>query len=394
MPSIVIATDTFLPERNGAAVVTGRAAMGLSHRGWRVHVIAPSVPAWVDPAEGIPVDRVPSLGLPFYGSIRIARSVEQQLRPLLDRHRPDVVLCATEFRVGYAAQCAARARQIPVVSTFHTDFEQYATAYRTRIIAAPIRAWLARFHRRSDVVLAPSRAACRTLTSMAVTEPRVWGRCVNTALFRPRPRGGGIRPPLDSRGTVTFLCVARLAREKSVDVVIASFLRAMDRLPNGSARLVIVGDGPLDAQLRAQAGRGLAERGAAPQQILFLGVRDREQELPALYASADAFVFASTTETLGLVVLEAMASGLAVVAPGVGGIAEHLTHDVTGIETGADIPEGLARGMVRLALQPNDRSRLGEAARRHAESIDESRDLDTLDRLLRDLCGRTRQAAA
>lgn len=392
-PSIVIATDTYLPERNGAAIVTGRAADGLLRRGWRVQVIAPSVPGWDDPPSGASVDRVPSIGLPFYGSVRVAHSAEGQLRRVLDRHRPDVVLCATEFRIGALAQRAARAQRIPVVSTFHTDFEQYANAYRSRLIAGPVRAWLAHFHRRSTVVLAPSQRACRTLQSMAVPAPRVWGRCVDTAVFRPRPRGAEARSARGSRDQVTFLCVARLAREKSVDVVIGSFLRAMDRLPAGATRLVIVGDGPLDATLREQAARGLAERGAPPDRIVFLGARDRERELPALYASADAFVFASTTETLGLVILEAMASGLAVVAPCVGGIADHVHHEVTGLDTGAEIADGLTRGMVRLAVQPDERSRLGAAARRHAESVDEHRELDALDHLLRALRPQ-RQAAA
>jgi phosphatidylinositol alpha 1,6-mannosyltransferase len=393
-PSLLVATDTFLPERNGAAIVTSRLAHGLLQRGWAVHVVAPAVPGATDPVGALSIDRVPSIGLPFYGSVRIARSADRPVRLAFDRARPDVVLCATEFRIGHLAQVAAIARGIPLASTYHTDFEQYATAYRSRFVARPVRAWLTRFHRRSDLVFAPSAVACRALESMGVPGPIVWGRCVDTSVFHPMRRSDEVRSTHGFRDHVTLLCVARLAREKSVDLVIAAYLRAIATLPRDRTRLVIVGDGPLETALRAQAAQGLAAQGARPDHIRFLGARDRDRELPAIYASADAFVFASTTETLGLVVLEAMASGLPIIAPRVGGIADHVVHDVNGIDAGTELVDGLSRGIVRLVLRPEDRAQLGFAARRSAEAVDERTELDALDQQLRRLCAGRAAAAA
>ncbi len=383
--SVLIVTDTYLPERNGAAIVTARAARGLIRRGWSVHVVAPTSTTANDDPEGPSIERVPSIGLPFYGSVRVAVRGERIIQRALEHHRPDVVFCATEFRLGRMAQEAARARHLPTASTYHTDFVRYASAYRSGVIAAPIRTLLSRFHQRSTLVFAPSQAACRDLRAMGIAHPQLWGRCVDSAQFHPGQRDADWRRQQRLVGRTTFLCVSRLAREKGVDQVIEGYLRAIRLLPVDSTQLLIVGDGPLEGALRARAAQGLAAIGRTADQIRFLGARDRERELPAIYASADAFVFASTTETLGLVVLEAMASGLPVVAPRTGGIADHLIDGGNGLDTGPDVCDGLTRAIVALSVNPTLRASLGASARLTAEAVDEARDLDRLDRRLRAL---------
>ena len=137
----------------------------------------------------------------------------------------------------------------------------------------------------------------------------------------------------------TFLYVGRLAPEKRVAQVVDAFRVASEMVPRGVIHLVIAGAGPREAELRA----------AAPPGVTFLGVLDRRSRLPDLYANCDAFVFASVTETLGLVVLEAMASGLPVIAVPEGGVRDHLRDGRNGIACRAGDVSGMALAMVRIA---------------------------------------------
>jgi glycosyltransferase involved in cell wall biosynthesis len=141
---------------------------------------------------------------------------------------------------------------------------------------------------------------------------------------------------------------------------------------------MIAGAGPEEAGLRA----------LASSDVLFLGVLDRERALPRLYASADAFLFASLTETLGLVVLEAMASGLPVIAPAAGGVADHLRDDVNGIVVPAKGIDAMTTSIVALTLDVQRRRRLSDGARRTALGLDWETELDRLDSCYRGLLGR------
>jgi glycosyltransferase involved in cell wall biosynthesis len=181
---------------------------------------------------------------------------------------------------------------------------------------------------------------------------------------------------------LTFLYVGRLAAEKRVDVIIHAFACARALLPPGSIRLVIAGSGPREAALRAMA----------PGDTTFLGHLDRERELPRLYASADAFLFASCTETLGLVVLEALASGLPVIATPIGGVAEHLRDGVNGFAVHAHSPVAMAAAIIRLVKEPMTRRRLSRAARESALDLGWEAELDRLDATYRRVLdvGRTR----
>lgn len=140
---------------------------------------------------------------------------------------------------------------------------------------------------------------------------------------------------------------------------------------------MIAGAGPKDAELRA----------AAPEGVTFLGNLDRHSVLPRLYASCDAFVYSSLTETLGLVILEAMASGLPVVATPAGGVADHLRDGVNGIAYPARDVRALAQAMVRLALDRPGSRGLATAARATAEELSWEAELDRLDVMYRHVCG-------
>jgi glycosyltransferase involved in cell wall biosynthesis len=172
-----------------------------------------------------------------------------------------------------------------------------------------------------------------------------------------------------------FLYAGRLAAEKGVDVILRAFAAARAMLPPSSIHLVIAGGGPLEAVIRASASADMS----------FLGYLDRARLLPELYASCDAFLFSSTTETLGLVVLEAMASGLPVIATPAGGVADHLRDEVNGLAFPPRDSAAMAAQMVRLAQDHALASRLGASARHTAEALSWELEYDRLDSSYREL---------
>jgi glycosyltransferase involved in cell wall biosynthesis len=381
---VLYCTDTYPPQINGVSVVTELSVAGLSRRGWDCAVVAPRYPrkahaVWDGDAEApsaAPVTSLPSVAVPGYSELRLAVRGQQTLREVIRRFRPDIVHCETEFSVGRMGQRAAAAAGVPLVSSYHTDFGRYAEAYGMPWLRRTVTGYLARFHRRSRRVYTPSAVAKADLAALGVDQVEVWGRGVDTTVFSPRRRSQELREALGMGSRFTFVYVGRLAAEKQVAVVVEAFRLASAQVPRGVIHLVIAGTGPCQADLRA----------SAPDGVRFLGFLDRRTALPDLYANCDAFVFASVTETLGLVVLEAMASGLPVIAAPEGGVRDHLRDSLNGLTYEAGNAAAMARAMVLLVNEWEFTRRLARNARRTAEVLSWERELDRLDASYRALC--------
>ena len=272
---------------------------------------------------------------------------------------------------------AASRLGIPVVTSYHTNFGQYATAYGLPVIRTTVERYIRAFHERAVATLTPSDVSRQHLTALGLDRAHRWGCGVDPVRFHPRNRSNVLRESLGLGTAFTLLYVGRLAPEKQVETVVRSYISARKLLPPGTLRLVIAGTGPREAGLRR----------LAPSDTLFLGHLDRERELPALYASADAFAFASCTETLGLVVLEAMASGLPVIATPAGGVAEHLVDGVNGLAVSPRDTVSMAAAMVRLARFPDQVRALQAGALRTAAALDWSDELNRLDAVYRRALG-------
>jgi glycosyltransferase involved in cell wall biosynthesis len=372
---VLYCTDTYPPQVNGVSVVSAISVAGLRERGWDVHVIAPRYPEQEAKSGDPNVMSLPSASLPLYPDVRLVAPDYRAVREAIDRLRPDLVHCTTEFIVGRLGQIAARRARVPMVTSYHTDFSRYMTSYGVPFLAGPVSRYIARFHKRARRTFTPSAASREDLLKLGVANVDVWGCGVDAERFNPARRSQELRVKLGIDGAFTFLYVGRLAAEKGVDVVIEAYRRAEAELPRGSTRLVIAGAGPEEQRIRA----------SAPEGTVFLGFLERETALPALYASADAFAFASTTETLGLVVLEAMASGLSVVATPAGGVAEHLRDGENGIAYPANDIAACAAAMVRLATDGELSVKLRSGARQTAEALSWSKELDRLDARYRHL---------
>ncbi|MBA3893451.1 MAG: glycosyltransferase family 1 protein [Gemmatimonadales bacterium] len=385
---VLYCTDTYPPQMNGVSIVTAASVTGLARLGWECAVATPRYPpavhaAWnrdfVTQRSEEAVFDFPSVAAPFYPDIRLAGPRVGQLERIIRRFGPDLVHCQTEFGVGRAGKAAAARMGVPVVSSYHTDFARYTEAYRARWLEGIVSRYLARFHRTSCRVYTPSTVSRQDLLRLGLTDVEVWGRGVDTELFHPGRRSEALRAALGMGSRYTFLYVGRLALEKRPDQVLDAFRLASAMLPRGVIHLVIAGTGPREKELRASAPRG----------VTFLGLLDRRGRLPDLYANCDAFVFASVTETLGLVVLEAMSSGLPVIAIPAGGVRDHLRDGRNGLACREGDVQGMALAMARVATEWGLSRRLARGARASVEELSWVKEIERLDRSYREVIDST-----
>jgi phosphatidylinositol alpha 1,6-mannosyltransferase len=384
---VLYCTDTYPPQVNGVSVVTALSVAGLRARGWECAVISPRYPdagATIFTEHGTGVDRqvttIPSIPFPNYPDIRLAAPSYRTVLRVARAFRPHLVHSETEFVLGRLGQLAGRSLGVPLVSSYHTDFARYADAYGVPWLHGTISNYIARFHRRSLRTYTPSAPSRGDLLKNGVNDVEVWGRGVDTATYRPELRSQELRDRLGLGSRFTFLYVGRLAAEKRVEQIIDAYKLALPSLPADSTRLVIAGAGPREAALRAAA--------PASGEVIFLGYLDRRRDLPTLYASADTFVFASLTETLGLVVLEAMSAGLPVIATPAGGVADHLRDGENGLAYPAGDTRALADAMIAMVSNPARAKQLATGARATAEALGWDRELDRLDASYREVLSR------
>lgn len=383
-PRILYCSDTYPPQVNGVSVVTALSVAGMQERGWECAVVAPQYPkpygkAFASDARDLSAVRehlrLPSVPFPPYPEIRLVAPLYGSVVEVIRRFRPHVVHCQTEFLVGRLGQIAAWRERLPLMSSYHTDFSRYTEAYGVRALRPILSNYLARFHRRSRRVLTPSEPAKRDLAWLGIDHVEVWGRGVDTAQFNPRMRSEPLRAQLGIGDEFVFLHVGRLAAEKNVDLILKAYEIFRTRRPDLHTVLIIAGDGPAADGLHARAGSG----------VIFLGNLERRLVLPLLYASAEAFVYSSETETLGLVVLEAMASGVPVIATPAGGVADNLRDMRNGLAFPAGDPVAMADAMDHIVEDQNLRGRLARGAREWAEERSWSAELDRLDDIYREV---------
>lgn len=347
---IALLSDTYTPQVNGVTTVVARIARVLREFGHEAVVVAPRYPGHDPSPPGDAELRIPSAPFPPYPAIRLSLPQFRTVARYLDAFRPDVVHVATEGTIGLTGRRYAVRNAVPLVTSFHTNFPQYARHYGAGLIEPLVWRWLRWFHGPARITQTPGEAVCRTLVERGIGRPVVWGRGVDTAHFHPSRRHPAWRRWLaGGDDTAIVLHVGRLAPEKNLDVLAESWTLAHRDLGQ-RATFVLAGEGPGTRDLI----------GRMPW-VRHLGFLDRDR-LSVLYASADICVLPSDTETCGLVALEAMASGLAVVAADAGGFKESIT-DATGLLAAPHDAAGFAASIVALVKNHQWRRELGAAAR-------------------------------
>lgn len=336
-----------------------RLVEGLRARGHAVSVVRPRQPrADCSSRKGDPwVVLVRGLPLPGYRGVRIGLPAGGGLRDRWAWHRPDVVYAATEGPLGWSAVRTARHLGIPVLSGFHTNFHSYSQYYRVGWLRQVILRYLREFHNRTRGTLVPSADLRDRLQALGFNNVSILGRGVDSRLFTPERRCAELRYGWGVVGNdLVALYVGRVAPEKNLGLAVDTY-HAMKRVSN-AVRFVIVGDGPLCATLRKEH-----------PDLVFCGMHTGKQ-LAAHYASADVFLFPSETETFGNVTLEAMASGLAVIAYDYAAAKMHITHGETGVLVPYRDAKGFVEAAARLVREPRSLHQVRRHARASVATID------------------------
>lgn len=334
-------TEVYHPVVNGIVASLDGLAAGLRALGHDVYFFAPHVPGYEETTG--PVCRIPSLPLPTSTPYRLTVPVVSRRNRTAIVNRLDVLHAHSPFVTGWMSVRYARRLRIPLVYTYHTRLEEYAhyvpfDENATRRAASTLTR---NFANLADAVIVPTPAMRERLLELGVTaRVEVIPSGIDLRAFGSGTRNAALRKKLGVRGEERLLLVvSRLAKEKNVDVLIEAFSRT--RIP---ARLAIAGDGP-----ETEALQSLARELRVADRVSFLGSVDRAQ-LPELYASADAFVFASVTETQGLVLAEAMAAGAPVIAADAPQVREVV--DGAGSLVAPSAP-AFARAMDEVKAQPS-----------------------------------------
>ena len=344
-------TETWLPSINGVVTRLVATVRELLARDHVVMVVCPTVaepPGGVPDPPGAAVRHVPSVGLPFiYGGQPWGLPLPRVVR-LLDGFSPDLIHAVSPFLLGWAGVLHARSRGLPLVCSYHTHIARYAHFYGMGFAERPVWAVVRKAHRQAHVNLAASEASRAELEAQGVARVDVWRGGVDLDLFHPCHASAAMRERLTDGHPERRLClyVGRLAAEKRIEVLLPLAAHG------GHRHLALVGGGP--------AGDDLAQTFAGTQATLAGAMAG--SELAAAYASADVFVFPSTTDTLGLVLLEAMASGLPVVAARTQAAEDLLARAPAGSLFDSGDPAALTEAVDRWLAASLDRHQLAAAA--------------------------------
>ncbi|HST27002.1 MAG TPA: glycosyltransferase family 1 protein [Rudaea sp.] len=368
---ISLVSETYPPEINGVALTVRDLAHGLAARGHSVQAVRPFRADRRD-ETGLRYLDTQSLALPHYPGLRIGLPANTRLHRDWTRLRPDAVYIATEGLLGWSALATARRLRIPACTGFHTHFGDYAAHYGVGWATPLVNRWLRSFHRRAAATLVPTHTLASELRERGIDNTRLLRRAVDTDLFHPRQRDPMLRAAWGADdGDPVAIYVGRIAAEKNLDLAVRAFRALYKRAPR--ARFVWVGDGPVRERIAA-----------ANPDFIFTGALSGA-DLARHYASADVFVFPSLTETFGNVTLEAMASGLGVVAFDRGAAHEHIANGISGMRMPVDDAHGFVNAVVALGVDDVLRERLRENARMRVASLAPAAVIGQFESLLRQL---------
>lgn len=335
MKRLCLVTETFPPEVNGVAMTLQRMCRGWVERGLEVMVVRPRQDA---DAARPPETRwreilVKGWPIPGYPEARAGAWSARRLRREWEAFRPDWVHVATEGLLGWSAQSAARRLGIPLVTSFHTNFHDYAEHYGAAWMRPLVARYLRSFHNRGRISLVPDARLREELGRLGIRRTGPMGRGVDCRLFDPARRDEALRRSWGAGPEDPVVVhVSRVAAEKNIPLVVRAWQAIRQELP--TCRLVIVGDGPELPRLRRHC----------PEAVC-TGMRF-DEDLARHYASGDLFLFASSTETYGNVVMEAVASGLVVVAYDYAAARQHIRHG----REGWTVPLGDEAAFLRTAV--------------------------------------------
>ena len=356
---VAVVTETWPPEVNGVAVTLAKLVQGLGHRNHDVQLIRPRQPKFDTGIKDSNLEEVLMRGMPIpsYPELKLGLPSKKTLVKTWTLRRPDVVHIATEGPLGWSALQAAKVLKLPVTSDFRTNFQSYSKHYGIGWLRKPIVAYLRKFHNATACTMVPTKELNKTLSENGFLNLKVVSRGVDTSLFNMSKRDPDLRKTWGATDqSQVMISVGRMAPEKNLEQVLKTF-EAL-KLLGTDLKLVMVGDGPLREQFQLKY-----------PEIIFPGMLV-QSELAKYYASADLFVFPSQTETFGNVTLEALASGIPVLAFDCAAARDWVQTGVNGWLVPENDPDGFARKAVEIFNTKNLLSQVTQSTRQQIVRLD------------------------
>jgi glycosyltransferase involved in cell wall biosynthesis len=347
---IALFTETFLPKIDGIVTRLIHTIDHLQRTGDRVLIFSPDY--GIRDYKGAEVYGVEAFPLPMYPELKMALP-NSAIGRQLEQFKPDLIHVVNPAILGLGGIYYGKKFNIPILASYHTHLPKYLHHYGFGMLEPLLWELLKSAHNQAELNLCTSTAMVEELRSHGIDRVDLWQRGVDTEMFVPELASQEMRSRLSQNhpDSPLLLYVGRLGAEKEIEAI----KPVLEAIPN--ARLALVGDGPH---------RQTLEQYFADTPTNFVGYL-KGQELASAYASADAFIFPSRTETLGLVLLEAMAAGTPVVAARSGGIPDIVTDGVNGYLFDPTDAEGATTAAQRLFANPEERENLRQNARREAE---------------------------
>ncbi|RFB09641.1 glycosyltransferase family 1 protein [Bacillus sp. HNG] len=349
---IAIFTDTYYPEVNGVARTLKRFTDYLEEQNMDVKVFAPMSNS--NEYVSSHIHRFKSLSFFLYPECRLAFPNMFHIRAELEKFSPDIIHVATPFNIGFWGSYYAKKLNIPLVGSYHTDFDYYLQFYDLQFLSNPLWKYMKWFHRPFQKLYVPTLVTKNQLEEKGFSNIEIWTHGVDCELFNPYYNRDVVQEKYQVSKKFILTYVGRLAPEKNVEVLVDI---ANSLPPEWSEQIqwLIVGDGPLRSKMEEEA----------PSNMTFTGFL-KGTDLAEVYAASDIFVFPSSSETFGNVMLESMASGTPVVGVKAGGVKNVVQEGVTGYLCEPGNTKDITDTIQHLLENDGVRNRMGMEGRKYA----------------------------
>ncbi|ENH96809.1 group 1 glycosyltransferase [Gracilibacillus halophilus YIM-C55.5] len=353
---IALFTDTYTPEVNGVAQTLSQLTRYLDASDHQYIVITPKFAMGRSKHEP-PIYPQSSFPFPLYRDCRLSLPSMRKIRQLLHNFQPDIIHIATPFTIGITGLFYAKRFDIPMIASYHTNFDQYLSYYHLSWLSKPIWRYMEWFHQSMEKIFVPSESTWEELSQHQFHHLKIWKRGIDQSIFYPNDHKQPIRNKYQIKEKFVLCYAGRLAPEKNT-TILAYLFQNIPTEWQEDIHWLIAGDGPDMPLLKKHA----------PPHATFTGFLPHDQ-LAEVYSVSDLMIFPSETETFGNVVLEALACGTPVIGANAGGVKHLIQHRLTGILCSKGKPTEYVRAIIELFHHPEWLSQLSDRSVRYTELL-------------------------
>ncbi|WP_078555574.1 glycosyltransferase family 4 protein [Bacillus alkalicellulosilyticus] len=348
---IALFTDTYIPQVNGVAKTLQRLVNHFELRNVDYKLFVPT-----EMPDPFPSHIHSFFSLPFflYPECRLAVPNPFLIRQQMAEFKPDLLHITTPFNIGLSGLHYGKKLNIPMVGSYHTHFDHYLQYYKLTIMSEMLWTYLRWFYGHFEETFVPSTETKIHLVKKGFNNIQLWTRGVDCSLFQPYQNTNLL--PTTAQDKYKLLYVGRMAPEKDL-ATLCQVIRKMPEQLKDNIHWVFVGDGPMLPEMKAEFSKN----------VTFTGYLTGTA-LAEMYASADLFVFPSTTETFGNVVLESLASGTPAIVANEGGVQEIVTHNQTGMVCQSKNPQAFIQAIEMILGNESKRRQMSLEARSYAKT--------------------------